>query len=323
MDSYQTINGSSQGEYEEKKSRFIAYLSHVEAEEEALAFITDVKARHPMARHHVYAYALRAENRVRYSDDGEPQKTAGLPTLSVLQHAELVDVACVVVRYFGGTLLGTGGLVRAYTKATQNAVVLARTASFAPCCDVVICVNKVDLCRLERLPEIYAKTGFHVLPVSAETGEGIEDLRRILSGKLCAFTGDSGVGKSSILNALNPAFSLRVGEVSDKLGRGRHTTRHVELFDLGEGTYLIDTPGFASFDMEAVEPVRCGQLQYDFPEFEPFLGQCRFQDCAHLKEPDCAVRAAVERGEIHPKRYQSYRLMYADASKYKEWELKN
>ena len=117
MDSYQTITGSSQGEYEEKKSRFIAYLSHVETEEEALAFIADVKAQHPMARHHVYAYALRAENRVRYSDDGEPQKTAGLPTLSVLQHAELVDVACVVVRYFGGTLLGTGG------------------------CDVVICID--------------------------------------------------------------------------------------------------------------------------------------------------------------------------------------
>ena len=143
-----------------------------------------------------------------------------------------------------------------------------------------------------------------------------------MAGKICAFTGDSGVGKSSVLNALNPAFSLRVGEVSDKLGRGRHTTRHVELFDLGGGTYLIDTPGFASFDMEAAEPVLCRDLQYDFPEFGPYLGQCRFQDCAHLKEPDCAVRAAVDARAIHPKRYQSYRMMYEDASKYKEWELK-
>ena len=160
MNSYQTITGSSQGEYEEKKSRFIAYLSHVETEEEALAFIADVKAQHPMARHHVYAYALRAENRVRYSDDGEPQKTAGLPTLSVLQHAELVDVACVVVRYFGGTLLGTGGLVRAYTKATQNAVVLARTASFAPCCDVIICV---DYPLYEKLSYVLKTRGVPVM----------------------------------------------------------------------------------------------------------------------------------------------------------------
>jgi uncharacterized YigZ family protein len=141
MDSYQTISGTSQGEYEEKKSRFIAYLAHVESDEEALAFIADIKSQHPMARHHVYAYVLRADNRVRYTDDGEPQKTAGLPTLSVLQHAQLVDVCCVVVRYFGGTLLGTGGLVRAYTKATQNAVVLARMATFAPCRDVMICVD--------------------------------------------------------------------------------------------------------------------------------------------------------------------------------------
>lgn len=141
MDSYQTIIDSSTGEYEEKKSRFIAYLAHVESEDEALSFIDGIKAQHPMARHHVYAYRLRADNRVRYSDDGEPQKTAGLPTLSVLEHAELVDVACVVVRYFGGTLLGTGGLVRAYTKATQNAVLLARRATFAPCCDVIVGID--------------------------------------------------------------------------------------------------------------------------------------------------------------------------------------
>ncbi len=141
MDSYQTILGTAEGEYEEKKSRFIAYLSHAETDDDALAFIAAIKAQHPMARHHVYAYRLRADNRVRYTDDGEPQKTAGLPTLSVLEHAELVDVVCVVVRYFGGPLLGTGGVVRAYTKATQNAVVLARTATFAPCCDVVISVE--------------------------------------------------------------------------------------------------------------------------------------------------------------------------------------
>lgn len=190
-------------------------------------------------------------------------------------------------------------------------------------CKVIIAINKVDLVRSRRMEEIYEASGFPVITCSAETGEGIEELRQAVAGKICAFTGDSGVGKSSILNSLNPAFSLRVGEVSDKLGRGRHTTRHVELFDLGNGTYLIDTPGFASFDMEAVDPIMCGDLQFAFPEFAPYLHQCRFNDCAHLKEPDCAVRNAVREGYIHKKRYQSYKMMYADASKYKHWEMKN
>ncbi len=188
-------------------------------------------------------------------------------------------------------------------------------------CEVIICVNKVDERRTDRIPEIYRNTGFPVICTSAETGEGAKELRAAVAGKICAFTGDSGVGKSSILNVLNPQFSLRVGSVSEKLGRGRHTTRHVELFDLGHGTYLIDTPGFASFDMEAAEPILCGDLQYDFPEFAPYLGECRFNDCAHLKEPGCAVCRALESGKIHPKRYRSYQMMYEDASKYKEWEL--
>ena len=176
MESYQTITGTSVGEYEEKKSRFIAYLAHVETDEEAVAFIDGIRAEHPMARHHVYAYVLRAENRVRYSDDGEPQKTAGLPTLSVLQHAEITDVVCVVVRYFGGTLLGTGGLVRAYTKATQNAVVLARHASFAPCCDVVI---SVDYPLYEKLSYLLKTRGVPV--VDAAFAQDVTITARVLA----------------------------------------------------------------------------------------------------------------------------------------------
>lgn len=141
MEPFNTIEGGATAEYEEKKSRFIAALRHVESEEEALSFLARIRVENPMARHNVYAYILRENNRVRYSDDGEPQKTAGLPVLSVLEHAGLKDVACVVTRYFGGTLLGTGGLVRAYTKATQDAVAAARCVTFAPCRDLVVCVG--------------------------------------------------------------------------------------------------------------------------------------------------------------------------------------
>jgi len=135
---YKTIAGTARGEYEDRKSRFICDVAHVETEEEALAFLDGIKREHPMARHHVYAYVLRAGNRVRYSDDGEPAKTAGLPTLGVLEHAELKDVIAVTTRYFGGTLLGTGGLVRAYTKAPQVALDAAEVVCLAPCRDVVV-----------------------------------------------------------------------------------------------------------------------------------------------------------------------------------------
>lgn len=138
MSAYTTIESRAQAEIEEKKSRFIAQVAHVETEEEALAFLDEIKTLHKTARHNVYAYVLRADNRVRYSDDGEPQKTAGLPTLEAIQHAGLVDVAVVVTRYFGGTLLGTGGLVRAYTQTTQAGLAAARKVVVSRCVDITI-----------------------------------------------------------------------------------------------------------------------------------------------------------------------------------------
>lgn len=141
MPAYQTIESRATAEIEEKKSRFIAQLCHVETEEEALAFLDEIRSQHRMARHNVYAYILRGEGaseRIRYSDDGEPQKTAGLPTLQALQHAGLTDIAVVVTRYFGGTLLGTGGLVRAYTQSTQASIAAATLVSVSICVDITL-----------------------------------------------------------------------------------------------------------------------------------------------------------------------------------------
>lgn len=144
QESYNTVQGESIGEYEEKKSRFIGCIRHVETEQDALAFIDKIRSENPMARHNVYAYILRKQNRVRYSDDGEPQKTAGVPTLNVLQHAALFDIACVVTRYFGGTLLGTGGLVRAYTTASQRALQNAHLVRMERCCDIEVVIEYPD-----------------------------------------------------------------------------------------------------------------------------------------------------------------------------------
>ncbi len=141
MDSFKTIHNKATGEYEEKKSRFIAQLTHVETEDEALAFLSEIRAAHPLARHNVYAYILNASNRVRYSDDGEPSKTSGIPTLQVLEHAQTKDIICVTTRYFGGTLLGTGGLVRAYTKAAQTALENAQLVTIQKCSDLSVLIS--------------------------------------------------------------------------------------------------------------------------------------------------------------------------------------
>lgn len=186
----------------------------------------------------------------------------------------------------------------------------------------ILCVNKTDLDEAEELCGIYSRAGFRVIATSAQTGAGIGELRRALQGKLTAFTGNSGVGKSSVLNRLCPELRLPTGEVSEKLGRGRHTTRHVELFTLDPETFVMDTPGFSSFDTDQMDVILKENLQYAFPDFGPWLGRCQFHDCSHRREPGCAVRAAAEEGRIEPSRYDSYLRLYEKAALYKEWEHK-
>lgn len=188
-------------------------------------------------------------------------------------------------------------------------------------CESIICFNKWDLEQPQELYEIYANAGFSTLRLSAETGEGVEQLSQLIAGKACAFTGNSGVGKSSILNALEPEFRLEVGQVSEKLGRGRHTTRHVELFRLKNGAIVADTPGFSSFEEDGVGcPPE--ELAHAFREFQPYLDGCQFLDCAHVKEPGCAVLEALEKGKIAKSRHDSYVRLYRQAKEIPEWQRK-
>ncbi len=187
---------------------------------------------------------------------------------------------------------------------------------------VYLCINKCDLDPAIDLERIYTHAGFPVIRASAQTGEGVEDLRQAIRGKLTAFTGNSGVGKSSMLNRLCPELALPTAEVSDKLGRGRHTTRHVELYQLEADTYVADTPGFSSFDTDQMEVILKENLQYAFPDFGCYLGKCQFHDCSHRQEPGCAVTAALAAEEIEKTRYESYLRLYEKASKIKQWEIK-
>lgn len=184
--------------------------------------------------------------------------------------------------------------------------------------DIIICINKADLAAeatVAGLREIYGAL-YPLYFVCGKTGEGVEALARAVSGRKTALAGPSGVGKSTLLNRMLDGAHMETGAVSQKTNRGKHTTRHVELFPMAEGGMLFDTPGFTSFDVLTAKE---DELFYFFPEMEAFAGHCRYDNCRHLSEPGCAVREALSRGEIHTSRYASYREMLEMIRRKKQW----
>lgn len=184
----------------------------------------------------------------------------------------------------------------------------------------VVVFTKIDKKSESELVSIYKSVGVKVFSVDNTTGNGSKELKELLVGKLSAFTGNTGVGKSSLLNNLFPDLNLDTGEISKKLGRGKHTTRHVELFKLSEGGYVADTPGFSSFDTNRYDIIFKDELASCFREFGEFIGKCKFQDCNHITEPGCEVINAVDRGDIPKSRHESYIKMFEEAKNLKEWE---
>ena len=182
-------------------------------------------------------------------------------------------------------------------------------------------VTKTDLGEWETLAALYEKAGFQVFCTGLDQDSDLAMLRRSMEGKISAFCGNSGVGKSSLLNRIDSQLDLSTAQISQKLGRGRHTTRHVQLYPVSGGGYIADTPGFSSMDLERYEVILKEQLQYCFREFGPHLNQCRFTGCSHTKEKGCAVLAAMKEGEIASSRHDSYCTLYEAAKNIKEWEL--
>lgn len=187
----------------------------------------------------------------------------------------------------------------------------------------IIVLTKTDLSDdYKKYYNIYTSAGFKVIVCNNKTGEGSNEVKALLSGKISAFTGNTGVGKSSLLNSIEKSLSIETGETSKKLGRGKHTTRHCELYKVGDG-YVADTPGFSSVDFEKCEKILKDDLPLCFREFEPYLAQCKFQtNCSHVNDKGCAVTQAVKDGKISSERHQSYVDLYNEVKDIKQWQIK-
>lgn len=232
--------------------------------------------------------------------EGEGVLNQIAPRRNLFQRPPIANVDCVIIVFAG-------------TNPQPNFDLIDKFLIMAESKDVeaILCVNKKDLMSSSELAELTAQYEgiYPIYCVSAETGEGIPELEKAIGGKATALAGPSGVGKSTITNRLIPEAEMETSHISRKTGRGRHTTRHVEIFDLPGGGKLYDTPGFTSFDLSEITEE---DLEYCYPEIEVHIGACKFDDCHHLKEPGCAVRNAVEQGEIRESRYRSYVRNYEE-----------
>ena len=185
----------------------------------------------------------------------------------------------------------------------------------------VVVVSKNDLCNGDKIASIYRNSKITVFQCSPDKKSEIEKLKNFLQGKVAAFTGNSGVGKSTLLNELFPSLDLKTGIISRKLGRGKHTTRVVELFEI-DGCLVADTPGFSTVDVQCYDIIDKNRLQYCFPEFEEYLGECKFTSCSHICEKGCSILNALNERKIENTRHQSYVTMYNEVKDIKPWQLK-
>ena len=185
----------------------------------------------------------------------------------------------------------------------------------------VVAITKIDLANFKNVYQVYSSIGLRVFIIDYNQPQSIDSLKEYLSDKVSAFTGNSGAGKSTLLNAIDSTLNIPTGEVSEKLGRGKHTTRHAELYPLSSGGYVVDTAGFSTFETNKYAIIKKDELASCFREFEEYSKDCKFKDCSHTKEKGCAVLKAVQEGDICKSRHNSYCEMYEDAKKIKDWEL--